>query len=146
VLSDFQVTIPEIGTISATRRPTVILTSNRSRDLSDALRRRCLYLWIDYPSLDKEVRIIAAKVPGANQRLAAEIARVMQSLRRMKLAKVPGVAESLDWTAALVALHADCLDPTIVRETLGCVLKEVEDQKRVEAELAAGRLTELVQG
>jgi MoxR-like ATPase len=85
-------------------------------------------------------------VPGANQRLAAEIARVMQSLRRMKLAKVPGVAESLDWTAALVALHAACLDPTIVRETLGCVLKEVEDQKRVEAELAAGRLSELVQG
>ncbi len=146
VLSDFQVTIPEIGTIRATHRPPVVLTSNRSRDLSDALRRRCLYLWIDYPSFDKEVRILRMKVPGVNERLAGQIARVMQSLRRMKLAKVPGVAETLDWTAALVALHADHLDPELVRETLGCVLKEVEDVKRVEADLAAGRLAELLEG
>jgi MoxR-like ATPase len=144
VLSDFQVTIPEIGTIRATRRPPVVLTSNRSRDLSDALRRRCLYLWIDYPAFDKELRILQAKVPGLNQRLAGEIARVMQGLRRMKLAKVPGVAESLDWAAALAALHADHLDPDVVRATLGCIAKEVEDTKRLEADLGAGRLAELL--
>jgi MoxR-like ATPase len=140
VLSDFQVTIPEIGTIVTRHRPYVVLTSNRSRDLSDALRRRCLYLWIDYPSFDKEVRILHAKVPGVNERLAGEIARVMQGLRRRPLMKVPGVAETLDWAAALAALHADHLDPELMRETLGCVLKEVDDVKRVEADLAAGRL------
>ena len=145
VLSDFQVTIPEIGTIRATRRPPVVLTSNRLRDLSDALRRRCLYLWIDYPSFDKEVRILRTKVPGVNERLAGQIARVMQSLRRMKLAKVPGVAETLDWAAALAALHADHLDAELVRETLGCVLKEVDDVKRLEADLASGRLSELLE-
>jgi MoxR-like ATPase len=144
VLSDFQVTIPEIGTIRATHRPHVVLTSNRSRDLSDALRRRCLYLWIDYPSFDKEVRILRARVPGVNERLAGEVARVMQGLRRMKLAKVPGVAETLDWATALAALHADHLDPELVRETLGCILKEVDDVKRVEADLAAGRLSEML--
>lgn len=143
VLSDFQVTIPEIGTIRATRRPPVVLTSNRSRDLSDALRRRCLYLWIDYPSFEKELRILETRLPGINRRLATEISRVMQGLRRMKLAKVPGVAETLDWAAALAALHADHLDPDLVRETLGCVLKEAEDLRRVEAELATGRLAEL---
>ena len=146
VLSDFQVTVPEIGTITAAHRPDVVLTSNRSRDLSDALRRRCLYLWIDYPSFDKEVRILRTKVPGINERLASQIARVMQNLRRRQLQKVPGVAESLDWGAALVALHADHLDAELVRETLGCVLKEVDDVKRVEADLAAGRLSELLEG
>jgi MoxR-like ATPase len=145
VLSDFQVTIPEIGTIRATHRPSVVLTSNRSRDLSDALRRRCLYLWIDYPSFEKEIRILHTKVPGINERLAGQIGRVMQSLRRMKLAKVPGVAETLDWAAALAALHADHLDAELMRETLGCVLKEVDDVKRLEAELAAGRLTEILE-
>ena len=146
VLSDFQVTIPEIGTIRASQPPYVVLTSNRSRDLSDALRRRCLYLWIDYPSLDKEVRIIRTKVPGVNERLGDEVARVMQALRRMKLQKTPGVAETLDWAGALMALHADHLEPTLVRETLGCVLKEAEDLKRLEAELAAGGLAGLLQG
>jgi MoxR-like ATPase len=145
VLSDFQVTIPEIGTIAATHRPSVVLTSNRSRDLSDALRRRCLYLWIDYPSFEKEVRILRTKVPGVNERLAGQIARVMQSLRRRQLMKVPGVAETLDWAAALAALHADHLDAELVRETLGCVLKEVDDVKRVEADLGAGRLSELLE-
>ena len=146
VLSDFQVTVPEIGTITAAHRPDVVLTSNRSRDLSDALRRRCLYLWIDYPSFEKEVRILRTKVPGINERLAGQIARVMQNLRRRQLQKVPGVAESLDWGAALVALHADHLDAQLVRETLGCVLKEVDDVKRIEADLAAGRLSELLEG
>jgi MoxR-like ATPase len=145
VLSDFQVTIPEIGTIRATHRPSVVLTSNRSRDLSDALRRRCLYLWIDYPSFEKEMRILHTKVPGINERLAGQIGRVMQSLRRMKLAKVPGVAETLDWATALAALHADHLDAELMRETLGCVLKEVDDVKRLETELAAGRLTEILE-
>jgi MoxR-like ATPase len=145
VLSDFQVTIPEIGTVRATHRPHVVLTSNRSRDLSDALRRRCLYLWIDYPSFDKEVRILRTKVPGVNERLAGQIARVMQGLRRMKLSKVPGVAETLDWAAAIAALHADHLDAEPVRETLGCVLKEVDDVKRLEADLAGGRLSELLE-
>jgi MoxR-like ATPase len=145
VLSDFQVTIPEIGTVKATHRPYVVLTSNRSRDLSDALRRRCLYLWIDYPSFDKEVRILRTKVPGINERLAGQIARVMQGLRRMKLSKVPGVAETLDWASALVALHADHLESDVVRETLGCVLKEVDDVKRVEADLAGGKLSELLE-
>ena len=146
VLSDFQVTVPEIGTITAVHRPDVVLTSNRSRDLSDALRRRCLYLWIDYPSFDKEVRILRTKVPGINERLAGQIARVMQNLRRRQLQKVPGVAESLDWASALVALHADHLDAELARETLGCVLKEVDDVKRIEADLAAGRLSELLEG
>ena len=146
VLSDFQVTIPEIGTIVATHRPPVVLTSNRSRDLSDALRRRCLYLWIEYPSFEKEVRILRTKVPGVNERLAGQIARVMQSLRRRQLMKVPGVAETLDWAAALAALHADHLDAELVRETLGCILKEVDDMKRVEADLAGGRLSELLEG
>jgi MoxR-like ATPase len=145
VLSDFQVTIPEIGTIRATHRPHVVLTSNRSRDLSDALRRRCLYLWIDYPSFEKELRILRTKVPGINERLGGQIARIMQSLRRMKLAKAPGIAETLDWAAALVALHADHLDAELVRETLGCVLKEMDDLKRLEADLAAGRLSELLE-
>jgi len=145
VLSDFQVTIPEIGTIRASQRPAVVLTSNRSRDLSDALRRRCLYLWIDYPSFDKEIRILRTKVPGVNERLAGQIARLMQSLRRMKLAKVPGVAETLDWAAALAALHADHLDAELMRETLGCVLKEVDDVKRLEADLAGGRMSELLE-
>jgi MoxR-like ATPase len=146
VLSDFQVTVPEIGTLTAVHRPDVVLTSNRSRDLSDALRRRCLYLWIDYPSFDKELRILRAKVPGINERLAGQIVRVMQSLRRKQLLKVPGVAESLDWAAALTALHADHLDAELVRETLGCVLKEVDDLKRLEADLAGGRLSELLEG
>jgi intein/homing endonuclease len=136
VFSDWQVTIPEIGTIKATHPPHVILTSNRTRELSDALRRRCLYLWIDYPSPDKELRIIARKVPGINQRLAREIAKFMETLRQVRLAKVPGVAETLDWAQALASLHADHIDDTLVAETLGCVLKDVDDMKRFRAEVA----------
>ncbi len=146
ILSDFQVTIPEIGTLRARRRPHVVLTSNRSRDLSDALRRRCLYLWIDYPDFEKEVRILRARLPGVERRLAEQIAHVMQGLRQMRLAKAPGVAESLDWAAGLAALHADHLDPELLRETLGCVVKEVEDLKRLEADLEAGRLAGLMEG
>ncbi len=140
VLSDFQVSVPELGTIKAEKRPVVILTSNRSRELSDALRRRCLYLWIGYPSFAKELAIVRRKVPGANEALAVQIVALVQHLRRLKLAKVPGVSESLDWAAALVALHATHLSAQIVAETLGCAIKDEGDLRKVEAELAAGRL------
>jgi MoxR-like ATPase len=136
VFSEWQVTIPEIGTIKATHPPHVILTSNRTRELSDALRRRCLYLWIDYPAPDKEIRIIARKVPGINARLTREIAKFMETLRQVRLAKVPGVAETLDWAQALASLHADHIDEALVNETLGCVLKDVDDMKRFRNEVA----------
>ena len=145
VFSDWQVTIPEIGTIKATYPPHVILTSNRTRELSDALRRRCLYLWIDYPPFDKEVRIVRRKVPGVDARLAAEVARFMEHLRGKRLAKVPGVAETLDWARALADLHADHLDEAVVAETLGCVLKDAEDMKRFRAEVAKDGLGAFLQ-
>jgi MoxR-like ATPase len=131
VLSDFQVSIPEIGTIRARHIPHVVLTSNRTRDLSDALRRRCLYVWIDYPSFDKELAIIHRKVPEINDRLANQIGAFMQLVRRVPLDKIPGIAETLDWSAALLALHRDHLDPTAVEETLGCLCKDQEDLTRV---------------
>jgi MoxR-like ATPase len=140
VLSDFQVTVPELGTIRARERPHVILTSNRSRELSDALRRRCLYLWIDHPPFAKELAIVRRKVPGASEQLAAQIVGLVQHLRGAKLAKVPGVSETLDWAGALVVLHADHLTPEIVGETLGCVLKDEADLRKVRAEMEAGRL------
>ncbi len=140
VLSDFQVSVPELGTIRAQKRPVVILTSNRSRELSDALRRRCLYLWIGYPSLAKELAIVRRKVPGASEALAAQIVTLVQHLRRLKLAKVPGVSETLDWAAALVVLHASHLSPQIVGETLGCVIKDEGDLRKIEVEISAGRL------
>ena len=145
IFSDWQVTIPEIGTVKATHPPHVILTSNRTRELSDALRRRCLYLWVDYPTFDKEVAIVERKVPGIDGRLAREISRFMESLRRVRLAKVPGVAETLDWAQALAGLHADHLDETIVTETLGCVLKDADDIRRFHAEVAKGGLTPFLQ-
>ena len=135
VLSDFQVTIPEIGSITATHRPHVVLTSNRSRDLSDALRRRCLYHWIDYPSLEKELEIVRAKVPDVSEALSSQVARVMQTTRTMSLSKIPGVAETLDWANALVALQAPELDEQIVAETLGCFLKDEGDIAAFKAEL-----------
>ena len=144
VLSEFQVTIPEIGTITATHPPYVILTSNRSRELSDALRRRCLYLWMDVPGFEKEVRIVRRKVPGVNEKLAREIARFMESLRGIRLAKVPGVAETLDWAQALSWLHADHLDEELVAETLGCVLKDAEDMKRFKREISSAGFTRFV--
>ena len=140
VLSEFQVTIPEIGTIKATQQPYVVLTSNRERELSDALRRRCLYLWIDYPSFDKEVRIVQRKVPAVNERLARQISKFMETIRQVRLSKVPGVAETLDWAQALTALHADHLDESLVAETLGCVLKDADDIKRFKQELATAGL------
>ena len=144
VLSEFQVTIPEIGTVKATHPPYVILTSNRVRELSDALRRRCLYLWVDFPGFEKEVRIVMRKVPGVNEALARQISRFMESLRTVRLAKVPGVAETLDWAQALSSLHADHLDDELVLETLGCVLKDADDVKRFKRELATGGLKRFV--
>ncbi|HTG86622.1 MAG TPA: MoxR family ATPase [Pyrinomonadaceae bacterium] len=127
VLSDFQVTIPEIGTITATHRPHVVLTSNRSRDLSDALRRRCLYHWIDYPSLEKELAIVHARVPAISETLSREVTQIIQQTRTMNLSKVPGVAETLDWATALVALNATQVDREVLDETIGCFLKDEAD-------------------
>src|SRR5262249_37758592 len=121
--SGFQVTIPEIGTIKAARPPVVVVTSNRTREVHDALKRRCLYFWIDYPSFDAELEIVRTKVPGAPAQLARQVASFVQELRRVELYKVPGVAETLDWTAALVALDRSALDPSVVDDTLGIILK-----------------------
>ncbi len=127
VLSDFQVTIPELGTIRATHRPFVVLTSNRTREIGDALRRRCLYLYIEHPPFEKEVEIIRAKVPGIEDRLAAEITGFVQELRGLRLMKPPGVAETLDWARALITLHRDRLDAETATETLGCLVKDRHD-------------------
>ena len=127
VLSDWQVTIPEIGTIKAQHVPYVVLTSNRTRELGDALRRRCLYLWIDYPTFEKELAIVRRKVPGVNGQLAGQIAAFMQFVRRAKLEKTPGLAETLDWSAALIALHRDHLDREAIEQTLGALFKHRDD-------------------
>jgi MoxR-like ATPase len=127
VLSDYQVTIPELGTIRAEHVPYVVLTSNRSREIGDALRRRCLYLYLEQPSLEKEVRILRTRVPEASDQLARQISRMMQALRRLRLSKAPGVAESIDWAQALVRLHHQSLDGDAVAETLGCFLKDRHD-------------------
>ena len=134
VLSDFQVTIPELGTIRAEHRPVVILTSNRTREIGDALRRRCLYLYIEHPPFEKEVEIVRTRVPGIADRLAAEITRFVQALRRRALMKPPGVAETLDWAHALVSLHKDALDAETVAETLGCLVKDRHDMREMEGD------------
>jgi len=136
VLSEHQVTIPEIGTVRATYEPCVILTSNRTRELSEALRRRCLYLWIDYPSLEKETEIVRAKVPVVDTALAASLAAFVQAIRRRRLVKRPGVAETLDWANAIVALGAEAIDDATASETLGCLLKDEADIRQVRAEVA----------
>lgn len=134
VLSDFQISIPEIGTIRAEEPPIVILTSNRTREVHDALKRRCIYYWIDYPPFEKELAIVQAKVPGASEALARQITGFIQELREVDLYKVPGVAETLDWTAALVALDKETLDETVVDETLGVILKYQDDVDLVRGE------------
>jgi MoxR-like ATPase len=134
VLSDFQVTIPELGPIRATTPPVVVITSNRTREVHDALKRRCVYCWIDYPDFDKEYRILSAKVPGASERLARQVAAFVQELRTIELYKPAGVSESLDWAAALVALDRQTLDPGVVEETLGVLLKHQEDIQAVKGE------------
>ncbi len=134
VLSDFQVSIPEIGTIRATAIPHVVLTSNRTRELGDALRRRCLYLWIEYPTFEKELQIVLGKVPGINADLAAQVAGFMQLVRQARLDKTPGIAETIDWGAALMALHRAYLDREAVEETLGVLFKSQEDARAVRAQ------------
>jgi MoxR-like ATPase len=146
VLSEFQVTVPEIGTIRAEHVPHVVLTSNRTREIGDALRRRCLYLYVEHPSLEKEVRILRLRVPGAGERLARAVAGFVHELRRRPLVKAPGVAESIDWAQALLHLHRDRLDAETVGQTLGCLLKDREDLaalggEEVAALVAAGERT-----
>src|SRR5262245_10465815 len=134
LLSDFQVTIPELGTIHATTPPVVVITSNRTREVHDALKRRCVYCWIDYPDFAKEYRILSAKVPGASERLAQQVASFVQELRTVELYKPAGVSETLDWAAALVALDREVLDAAVVAETLGVLLKHQEDIQAVSGE------------
>src|SRR6476661_1525687 len=141
VLSDFQITIPEIGTISSSRRPTVVLTSNRTRELHDALKRRCLFHWIDHPTLEREIEIVMLRVPGIPDRLAGQAAAFVQGLRQLDLAKPPGVAETIDWAQALAALGREELDAGVVEETLGSVLKYHEDFETVR-DTALARLVE----
>jgi MoxR-like ATPase len=134
LLGEFQVTIPELGTIRAAELPAVIVTSNRTRELSDALRRRCLYLWLDYPSPAEELVILHARLPQIDARLAQQIARFMAYLREQPFQKVPGVAESLDWALALVRLHRDHLDEHTLEQSLGCILKVREDWELLRAQ------------
>ena len=133
-LGEFQVTITEVGTIRARHRPAVILTSNRSRELSDALRRRCLYAWIDYPDREHEVAILRARLPGIDGRLADQIASFMEYLRAQPFQKVPGIAESLDWARALMQLHRDAIDEKAIEQTRGCFLKLQEDWEQLRAQ------------
>ena len=127
LLAEFQITIPELGTIRAVHRPLVVLTSNRTREIHDALKRRCLYQWISYPDFEKELAIVRAKVPEAAAALTAQVTAAVQELRTQELYKAPGVSETIDWAAALVALDRDALDPTIAERTLGVVLKSNDD-------------------
>ena len=133
-LSDFQVTIPELGTIAAAEPPIVVITSNRTREVHDALKRRCAYCWIPYPDFDKELRIVSSKVPGISERLAAQVTAFVQELRTADLYKAAGISETLDWAAALVALDRDVLDADVVSDTLGLLLKNQEDIEAVRGE------------
>jgi MoxR-like ATPase len=139
VLSDHQVSIPELGTIRAAKPPRVVLTSNDTRELSDALRRRCLYLYVDYPSLEDELRIVEARVPGLSVSLTERIVRFAQSLRKADLKKAPGIAEVVDWALALVAVGADGISSTVLKKTLGALLKNRDDVERVLADPARFR-------
>ena len=136
ILSEWQITIPEIGSIKAKEKPYVILTSNRTRELSDAVRRRCFYLWMDYPEYEKELAIVRSKVPGCDLRLAKQICVFMELIRKQKLEKIPGVAETLDWARSLVTLHQDHLDPVMVESTLGIVFKDRMDVQHVKDSLS----------
>jgi MoxR-like ATPase len=140
MLGDYQVTIPELGTVKAAVPPVVVITSNRTRELHDALKRRCLYCWIDYPDYDKELRIVITKVPGAPVRLAAQVTTFVQELRSVELYKAAGVSETLDWIAALVAMDRTELDLDAIERTLGVLLKNQEDIAALRGGLAANLL------
>src|SRR5579871_3530097 len=144
LLSDFQISIPELGTVKAKHPPLVILTSNRNRELSDALKRRCLYHWIDYPDLEKELKIIQAKVPEMEEDLRKQMVGFVQKMRQLKLSKAPGVAETLDWARALLSLGRRELDAAAIEETLGCLSKSVEDTARIHSEGIDKILTQAV--
>jgi MoxR-like ATPase len=146
ILSDFQVTVPEIGTIRAENPPRVVLTSNRTREVHDALKRRCLYHWIDYPDAQKEFEIVLARVPDAPDRLAREVVGFVQRLREADLTKVPGIAETIDWAGALLALGQPELTPDVVDATLGVVLKYEEDVRQVRGQTARSYLAEVAAG
>ena len=141
VLSDFQITIPEIGTIKAKKKPIVVVTSNRTRDVHDALKRRCLYHWIEYPSFEKEYKIITVRLPRIESRFAKQVTRFMQKARSVDFLKKPGISETLDWTRALVTMQRDYLDEDVVIETLGCIFKYQEDIKRFKEEIWADQET-----
>ena len=136
ILSDYQITIPEIGTITATHRPIVMVTSNRTREVHDALKRRCFYYWIDYPSFQKELDIVRTKLPDAPDQLARQVTHFIQEVRRADLYKFPGVSETLDWTEALIALDRRALDESVVEETLGVILKYQDDVEKISGENA----------
>jgi MoxR-like ATPase len=140
VLSDFQVTIPEIGTIKAAEPPIVVITSNRTREIHDAIKRRCLYHWVDYPSAERELEIVRRKVPGVGKQLSREVVAFVQQLRGVDLFKLPGVAETIDWSRALSALDRVALDPQAINDTLGVLLKYEDDIARVRGAPAAGLL------
>jgi MoxR-like ATPase len=137
ILSDFQVTIPEIGTLAAKTKPLVVITSNRTRDIHDALKRRCLYHWIEYPNFDKEYRIVTTRIPHIENRFAEQITLFMQKIRTIDLLKKPGISETLDWAQALITMHRDHLNEDVVLETLGCILKYHEDLKKFKEEIWA---------
>ncbi len=136
LLSDWQITIPEIGTVKAAHPPITVITSNRTREVHDALKRRCLYYWIDYPNFEKEYRIVLTKIPAAPERLAQQVVKFVQELRRVELYKLPGVAETLDWSAALVALDQKDLSEGVVNDTLGALLKYQDDVAKVQGNIA----------
>lgn len=146
VLSDFQITIPEIGTVKAPQPPVVVLTSNRTREVHDALKRRCLYFWIEYPSFEKELEIVRTRLPDAPAALTRQITAFVQDLRQADLYKLPGVAETLDWTTALVALDQQALDPAVVDETLGVILKYQDDVEKIKGEHARAILNRVAVG
>jgi MoxR-like ATPase len=143
VLADFQVTIPELGTVKAERPPIVVITSNRTREIHDAIKRRCLYHWVGYPSAERELTIVRTKVPGIGEALSREVVHFVQSLRKQDLFKAPGVAETLDWAAALAELDVVALDPATVTDTLGVLLKYQDDIARIEGVRAKQLLEEL---
>ena len=136
LLSDYQISIPELGTIKAKSIPYVVLTSNRNRELSEALRRRCLYLWIDFPDFEKEKKIVEQKIPHINKHLAAQIVYFMQEIRKLRLQKVPGIAETLDWALALTNMHFQALDKKIIESTLGIIVKDWQDTRHSQDSLA----------
>ena len=145
MLSDFQITIPEVGTYTADEPPVVVITSNRTREIHDALKRRCLYYWIDFPDFDKEMQIVRSKVPAASQNLSEQVTAFVQELRGTDLYKVPGVAETLDWTAALVSLNENELSPSVIDDTLGVMLKYREDVQTVRGEQTRALLNRALQ-